>query len=780
MLLCGRLLEVSTVTGIMRRGRGGSRPGGGGDTGAILLLILVQLLNNVRSDYTDVPYEALVHNMDQFTEAGVSHFSEIFFNDKAFQLVVGARDSLFRLSMDGLKKMEKADWPASSDKIGLCSAKGQSEELCHNYIKVLVSHEDQIFACGTNAFSPKCSWRGLQNINKVTRMIDGRAKCPYSPLDNSTALITRDGDYFIGSATDFQSSDHAIYRMKGHNVDLFTLRTVQYDSKWLAQPDFVAQFETDKFVYFVFRETAAEVMNCGKAVYSRIARVCKNDKGGSSVLKNQWTTFLKARLNCSLPGEFPFYYDHVQSAEYLESENMLYATFTTGDNSIAGAAVCNFNMTAIEDAFSGDFKYQSNAASTWSPARADHRHWECEKTAESDDLLASTKYQLMDSSVSSVLPPPLYHQNLNRFGQIAVDSVNIKHQDNQPVHVMFVATEEGSIKKLAFNPSTKETCLIETLWPFPSDSRPVIRRMKLWSRNTTPSALYITTDTAVLRLEVQRCSRFRTNRDCLNAMDPYCGWNKRKQECVTAPNKNPSVAYWQQNLIRCPILTDPVDGGWGEWSEWDQCSFDNPDKRVNSRGDYCQCRRRACDSPAPANGGLSCSGSELVVTNCTQHGGWTPWSEWSGCSQSCGMGLKTRHRQCGNPAPAHGGNVCVGRDVDEQYCEDLPKCDSHTASTLYHGHNTVQTSSTWSQWSDWTQCSAQCGAGYRSRARKCYGVDCAGCDQDFEPCENTSCSDYIDITETTPWVNVTTDSGGWEEKRWTFTYTSLASINKVR
>ena len=126
-----------------------------------------------------------------------------------------------------------------------------------------------------------------------------------------------------------------------------------------------------------------QVMNCGKAVYSRIARVCKNDQGGSSVLKNQWTTFLKARLNCSLPGEFPFYYNEVQSAAYLETEGMVYATFTTGENSIAGAAVCNFNMSAIEEAFryhyyyhcqchhhyhfSGDFKYQSSAASTWSP-----------------------------------------------------------------------------------------------------------------------------------------------------------------------------------------------------------------------------------------------------------------------------------------------------------------------------------------------------------------------------------------------------------------------------
>ena len=605
--------------------------------------------------------------------------------------------------------------------------------------------------------------------------------------------MTAKGEYFIGSATDFQvwrhqlssvrlewehflfqSTDHAIYRMTGHNVDLNTLRTVQYDSKWLAQPDFVAQFETEDFMYFIFRETAAEVMNCGKAVYSRIARVCKNDQGGNSVLKNQWTTFLKARLNCSQPGEFPFYYNEIQSATYLAEEGMVYATFTTSQNSIAGTAVCNFNMTAVEAAFNGDFKYQSSAASSWSPARADHQHFQCKKEADGDDLLASTKFQLMDNSVASVLPPPLHTENLQRFGQIAVDTVHIKNQDNQPVHVIFVASEDSSIKKLSYNPSTKETCLIEILHPFPAGSRPTVRRMKLLSQSSSPAGLYITTDDAVLRLPVQRCGRFRTSTACLNAMDPYCGWNKQKGECVTAPNKNPNSLQWQQNFFRCPVLTEPVDGGWSDWSDWAQCAFDNPDSRVNSQGDNCRCRSRQCDSPAVRNGGLACQGSDLVVTNCTQHGGWTEWSPWSGCSQTCGTGLKTRARHCGNPAPAYGGKVCIGRDVDEQYCDNLPRCDSHTASTL-----PLQAS--WGEWATWSPCSAQCGPGFRSRARRCFGPGCQGCDTDYERCEGAECGEQSEVQDYTPWVNTTHPpaGAGWEQTRWLFTAPATASSNKV-
>ena len=59
----------------------------------------------------------------------------IFFIGPHEQLIVGARDALFRLSLDGLTKLEMADWPATSSTVGLCTAKGQSETYCRNYIK---------------------------------------------------------------------------------------------------------------------------------------------------------------------------------------------------------------------------------------------------------------------------------------------------------------------------------------------------------------------------------------------------------------------------------------------------------------------------------------------------------------------------------------------------------------------------------------------------------------------------------------------------------------------
>lgn len=46
-------------------------------------------------------------------------------------------------------------------------------------------------------------------------------------------------------------------------------------------------------------------------------------------MKDNWSTFLKARLKCPVPGDVPFYYDEVQSVEYLAQEKILVAVFTT-------------------------------------------------------------------------------------------------------------------------------------------------------------------------------------------------------------------------------------------------------------------------------------------------------------------------------------------------------------------------------------------------------------------------------------------------------------------
>ena len=66
------------------------------------------------------------------------------------------------------------------------------------------------------------------------------------------------------------------------------------------------------------------------------------------------------------------------------------------------------------------------------------------------------------------------------------------------------------------------------------------------------------------------------------------------------------------------------------------------------------------------------------------------------------------------------------------------------------------------------------------RARKCYGSGCLGCAKDWEECENPACTNFEDVTDFSPWVNVSQpDSQGWMEKRFSFKHTKPATASKV-
>ena len=162
------------------------------------------------------------------------------------------------------------------------------------------------------------------------------------------------------------------------------------------------------------------------------------------------------------------------------------------------------------------------------------------------------------------------------------------------------------------------------------------------------------------------------------------------------------------------------------------------------------------------------------------------WSDWSPCSKTCDIGMRQRKRQCGNPAPKFGGRRCIGRDVDTQFCEDLPPCtDSDSAAAAAASASLVRESmlgGRWTGWAEWSQCSApECGKGFRTRERKCFDNNCVkGCNKQYEECEDKKCSELLDVTDWTPWIKSNSSLGGaWYEKRFRFTYRAPLSVDQV-
>ena len=139
--------------------------------------------------------------------------------------------------------------------------------------------------------------------HSLVREFSGRGHAPFHPEHNSSYLYTRyiphccavfcslfyyfrwfhlsssRGSLYAATVADFSATDSLIIKNQ--------LRTEQYDYMHLNSPDFVGALEDEEHVYFFFREAAVEFMNCGKAVYSRVARVCKNDEGGSHKFANR-------------------------------------------------------------------------------------------------------------------------------------------------------------------------------------------------------------------------------------------------------------------------------------------------------------------------------------------------------------------------------------------------------------------------------------------------------------------------------------------------------------
>uniref|UniRef100_A0A5F9D086 Semaphorin 6C n=1 Tax=Oryctolagus cuniculus TaxID=9986 RepID=A0A5F9D086_RABIT len=291
-------------------------------------------------------------------------------------LLVAARDHVFSFDLqaqeerEGLVPSKYLTW--RSQDVENCAVRGKLTDECYNYIRVLVPWDSQtLLACGTNSFSPVCRSYGITSLQQEGEELSGQARCPFDATQSNVAIFA-EGSLYSATAADFQASDAVVYRSLGSQPPL---RSAKYDSKWLREPHFVHALEHGEHVYFFFREVSVEDSRLGRVQFSRVARVCKRDMGGSPrALDRHWTSFLKLRLNCSVPGDSTFYFDVLQALTgpvNLHGRSALFGVFTTQTNSIPGSAVCAFYLDDIERGFEGKFKEQRSLDGAWTPVSED-------------------------------------------------------------------------------------------------------------------------------------------------------------------------------------------------------------------------------------------------------------------------------------------------------------------------------------------------------------------------------------------------------------------------
>ncbi|XP_040005117.1 semaphorin-5B isoform X1 [Xiphias gladius] len=698
-----------------------------------------------KKEHPKVSIQALSPWMSTFSQPGVRDYSQLTLDLTRNELIVGARNYLFRLDLSNMSLIQATEWAPDEETRRSCQSKGKTEIECQNYIRVLLVNKTEVMTCGTNAFQPLCITREVGNMSSVLERVNGVARCPYDPRHNSTAVVTESGELYAATVIDFSGRDPVIYRSLG---GMPPLRTAQYNSKWLNEPHFISAYDIGLFTFFFLRENAVE-HDCGKTVYSRVARVCKNDIGGRFLLEDTWTTFMKARLNCSRSGEIPFYYNELQSTFYLPEQDLIYGIFTTNVNSIAASAVCAFNLSAITQAFNGPFRSQENPRSTWLPTPNPIHNFQCGTIDDEGPNEGLTERSLQDAQrlylMNDVVQPesvdPLVMQDDVRFSNLVVDIV--QGMDTL-YHVMYISTEYGTILKALATPNKNlQGCYLEEMELLPRGVREPILSLQILHSDRS---LFVGLNNRVLKIPLERCSTYKTEMLCLEARDPYCGWDFRQRRCTTLEDSS-NMSQWKQNITLCPLQNQTTNGGFGPWAPWQPCNNDDGVDGVSS----CLCRSRSCDSPAPRCGGKNCEGPTIEVSNCSRNGGWTPWSSWGQCSTTCGTGFELRQRSCNNPSPRHGGRVCVGLSRDERFCNEGVSCPQPIF---------------WSPWGSWTKCSTECGGGVHSRVRTCEnGNSCPGCALEYKACNLEACPEVKRNTPWTPWMPVNVTQGGARQEQ---------------
>ncbi|XP_070352976.1 semaphorin-6C isoform X2 [Equus asinus] len=381
-------------------------------------------------------------------------------------LLVAARDHVYSFDLqaqeegEGLVPNKYLTW--RSQDMENCAVRGKLTEECYNYIRVLVPWDSQtLLACGTNSFSPVCRSYGITSLQQEGEELSGQARCPFDATQSNVAIFA-EGSLYSATAADFQASDAVVYRSLGPQPPL---RSAKYDSKWLREPYFVHALEHGDHVYFFFREVSVEDARLGRVQFSRVARVCKRDMGGSPrALDRHWTSFLKLRLNCSVPGDSTFYFDVLQALTgpvNLYGRSALFGVFTTQTNSIPGSAVCAFYLDDIKRGFEGKFKEQRSLDGAWTPVSEDRvpspRPGSCAGVGVAalfsssrdlpDDVLTFIKaHPLLDPAV-----PPATHQPLLTLTsralltQVAVDGMAGPYSN---ITVLFLGSNDGTVLKV--------------------------------------------------------------------------------------------------------------------------------------------------------------------------------------------------------------------------------------------------------------------------------------------------------------------------------------------
>uniref|UniRef100_H2ZWL5 Sema domain-containing protein n=1 Tax=Latimeria chalumnae TaxID=7897 RepID=H2ZWL5_LATCH len=409
---------------------------------------------------------------------------------------------------------------------------------CKNYIQVLQSFNGSIIVCGTNAEKPQC-WRLAVNCSTVTLQSSkncGKGIATYYPNQTSISLVV-EKDLYAAAPFNGRNINLQLRRVHGGREMTWS------DADWMRDPKFIRMSHINRKddpdnekIYLFFMERKPETHPDEDPWVAGVAQVCKVDEGGPKVILNsRWTTFLKAKLRCSIPSE-AMYFNRLQDVFVLHSENWkesrVYGLFTSTWNS---TAVCVYSMEEIDRVF------RESALKHYTGSFPDHKPGMCVQNSRETNrniLNAMKDHHEVEKWIE-----PVENQGLlffvphKHYQKIVVDRV--RGTDANPQNVLFLSTDKGTVHKVLEENNTAFNML--EIHPF-NTSTPI----QIMSLDSTNKVLYVGSAHEVVQIPLSGCEWYGdTELDCHFSKDPYCTW---KDKCMSVSNSSLSGGTLQWSL----------------------------------------------------------------------------------------------------------------------------------------------------------------------------------------------------------------------------------------
>uniref|UniRef100_A0A665VN25 Semaphorin-3C n=1 Tax=Echeneis naucrates TaxID=173247 RepID=A0A665VN25_ECHNA len=471
------------------------------------------------------------------------------------RMYVGCKDHVLSMDINNITYGTlKVFWPASTSKIEECQMAGKDPTHgCGNFIRVVQPYNrTHLFMCGSGAYSPVCVYinRGRRPEEQVfhidSKSESGKGRCSFNPQVNTVSVMLNQ-ELFSGMYIDFMGTDAAIFRsLTKRNA----VRTDQHNSKWLSEPIFIDAHlipdgtdPNDAKLYFFFRERLTDNNGNTKNIHTMVARVCPNDIGGQRSLVNKWTTFLKARMVCSVLEEdgTETHFDELENVFLLETDQpkglLVFGVFTSTSSVFKGSAVCVYTMADILTVFNGPFAHREGPNFQWvafqgripyprpgtCPGGAFTPNIQTTKEFPDDVVTFVRNHPVMFNPIYPVGRRPLVvRTNADyKYTSVAVDQVMAADGNYQ---VLFLGTDKGTIQKVIVLPSNQslhEDLILEELEVFKNQAP--VTNLRISSKK---QQLYVSSEYGVSQVSLHRCHAYGSAcADCCLARDPYCAWD---------------------------------------------------------------------------------------------------------------------------------------------------------------------------------------------------------------------------------------------------------------